>query len=862
MYHFYKSTCSALAITMLLLLFSVLTTQAQIAVADTLSDDDLVQTLTGEGVLIGNINIDCADGAYGQFVCENCNVGLEAGIVLTTGPIEGVLGPNDSGGEGMSMGTPGDPDLEAIIGGDITNDACILTLDIEAASDTITFNYVFGSDEYLEFVGSFNDVFAFFISGPGITGQQNIALIPGTTTPVSINNVNDFANSEYYVNNGDGFSPPQSTDPYYIQYDGFTTVLQARAAVIPCETYTLKLAVADALDGVLDSGVFIEAGSIRANKASVNTTTELAGLGFENAVEGCINGIINFNLDFSIEDTTVITFALSGDAVNGVDFEAIPDSIVILPGDTSAQLVVTPIDDDLNEGIETLNIHITNAGLCASAALDSAVIKIQDNIVAQAFPSVVQTCPGTEIQLLSIGGIECVWEPALYLDNPISCAPTATPLSSITYAAITNVGSCVDTAYVTINIDDDFAPMVVAQVEICDGATAQLNASGGSFYVWEPADDLSCTDCPDPVYSGSGDASYTVTILDDLGCSFTGTVEVLTGSIDLGFDEDSHVICVGDSFDLDVGIPEADTYVWSPIDGLSCSDCPNPVASPTSDITYTVVAASGFCMDMATVSFTLSESFANAGEDMTSCQTLEAVLGADAPIEGFDYNWSPITNLDDATVAQPNFFLDTEGLPTFQQVYELTVTDSIGCTATDEVSVTVEARPDILIEDVDILEGEEATLFADGVHPNSAFVWSPAEGLNGTTSQSVTASPSETTTYTVTATTPTGCITTAEVTVTVNPVTALMVPTAFSPNQDGKNDLLRVVTADFIVHRFEVFNRWGTRMYQQVGNDGIGWDGIYEGEQQPMGVYVFFVQYSEPGSQLVKLLKGNVTLIR
>ena len=95
----------------------------------------------------------------------------------------------------------------------------------------INFNYVFGSEEYPEFVNAgFNDAFGFFLSGPNPTGgmyvDQNLAIVPGTAnTPVSIFNVNNVSNSAYYVDNGDGFTAPQNSDPTVIQFDGFTTPL-------------------------------------------------------------------------------------------------------------------------------------------------------------------------------------------------------------------------------------------------------------------------------------------------------------------------------------------------------------------------------------------------------------------------------------------------------------------------------------------------------------------------------------------------------------------------------------------------------------------------------------------------------------
>ena len=92
---------------------------------------------------------------------------------------------------------------------------------------------MFGSDEYLEWVGSFNDGFAFFISGPGIVGLENLALIPGTLDRSPLTMLMTFSNPEFYVDNGSGFEAPYSTDDYYIQYDGFTTVLTAVREVIP-----------------------------------------------------------------------------------------------------------------------------------------------------------------------------------------------------------------------------------------------------------------------------------------------------------------------------------------------------------------------------------------------------------------------------------------------------------------------------------------------------------------------------------------------------------------------------------------------------------------------------------------------------
>ncbi|MEP7171315.1 MAG: choice-of-anchor L domain-containing protein [Bacteroidota bacterium] len=227
----------------------------------------LVNTIAAGGIAVSNISYTGAQLANGIFLCTgNCNLGISGGILLTSGSSLIAAAPNTGTGQGIDVGLGGDTDLTTLTTG-TTYDACVLEFDFIAVSDTAIFNYVFASDEYSDYVGTaFNDVFGFFISGPGILGKQNIALIPGTTMPVAINNVNNgFAmgiptgpceNCAYFYDN--------VIDTFTTAYDGLTTVLTATAANIqPGQTYHLKLAIADVGDHVFDSGVFLEAGSFR-----------------------------------------------------------------------------------------------------------------------------------------------------------------------------------------------------------------------------------------------------------------------------------------------------------------------------------------------------------------------------------------------------------------------------------------------------------------------------------------------------------------------------------------------------------------------------------------------------------------------
>jgi PKD repeat protein len=173
--------------------------------------------------------------------------------------------------ESTNNSAAGDADLSGL-SGNATFDACILEFDFVANGDSVNFRYQFGSEEYPNYTCTeFNDVFGFFISGPGYGSPTNIALVPGTTIPVAINSVNGGSPTGAGVlANCQAMGPGSPFPAYFIDntgfgapaYDGLTVVLNAKAAVVPCSTYHFKLGVADASDFILSSGVFLEQGSL------------------------------------------------------------------------------------------------------------------------------------------------------------------------------------------------------------------------------------------------------------------------------------------------------------------------------------------------------------------------------------------------------------------------------------------------------------------------------------------------------------------------------------------------------------------------------------------------------------------------
>lgn len=359
---------------------------AQLTVDNSMTPQQLVQNvLLGTGVTVTNIQFTGHATAIGSFNGQATNVGIPTGVILASGNISDAIGPNNLDFSGDNLNQPGDIQLTNIAGFD-TYDAAILEFDFVPSSDTVRFNYVFGSEEYPEYVCSdYNDVFAFFLSGPNPMGgnynNKNIALIPGTNTPVAINSVNSgtpgggysssqctsLAHSNYYVDNTNGST---------IQYDGFTKVFEAVAQVVPCQTYHIKIAIADAGDGIYDSGVFLEA------KSFSSPTITISAIGSTSdslMVEGCGAAVYTFTRDNAASaQPFTINYIIGGTATNGVDYQdlngnPIVDSVYFLPGQDSAFLIINPIFDGIPEGEETVTLLIPQVLSCTNDTIRATI---------------------------------------------------------------------------------------------------------------------------------------------------------------------------------------------------------------------------------------------------------------------------------------------------------------------------------------------------------------------------------------------------------------------------------------------------------------------------------------------------------
>ncbi len=246
------------------------TVQTEASIADletalTSGADGIFDQSICSGITMTNIKYSGALDASGTFSGGvSSGIGIESGILITNGEVINAEGSNSLPNiSGIASGQS-DADLESLIPGLITTDATALEFDLQTTSGNFFITFVFASDEYKEKVGTkFNDIFAFLVREKGTTDPfTNIALIPLTTMPVAINNINHLNNSSFYKNNNFWDFFPNPT-PFDIEYDGFTQVITAYSlGMDPAKTYEVKLAIADGNDNLIDSAMFMKAGSL------------------------------------------------------------------------------------------------------------------------------------------------------------------------------------------------------------------------------------------------------------------------------------------------------------------------------------------------------------------------------------------------------------------------------------------------------------------------------------------------------------------------------------------------------------------------------------------------------------------------
>ena len=489
------------------------------------------------------------------------------------------------------------------------------------------------------------------------------------------------------------------------------------------------------------------------------------------------------------------------------------NTTTVTVGNNCLQVTATPKPTSCERSNGTISITVTNGTPPYQYSLDGITFQngnLFSNLPAGNYPT---------ITVKDNGGLRQTAQPVTIIDIPgpgLTVAPNAA-------TCLNNDGSILATG-------SGAGPFTYSLDGTNYQSSGQFNGlPSGPVKVWvEDANGCSTSD------------TYTVPIFNDL--------DITVGP--------APTICEGQSVVLPV-TSNGPQFTWTPATGLSNPNVLNPIASPSRTTQYTISSTWNVCGTITSVIVTVDPApVPDAGPDQQVC------YGASTQLQGSggQCSWSPSTWLNNPTSATP-----TVQSPTHTITYSLDVTDANGCKSLQPATVTITVTQAAVFagDDTTVLKGTPVQLAAVDLN-NTGFTswsWSPAIGLSDPTAKAPIATPQETTTYVVEAASPAGCSATSSVTIKVYSTIDILVPSGFTPNGDGHNDLLRAIPMGIREFRyFVVYNRWGVRVFQTT-DPAVGWDGTLGGQPQPSDTFVWMAAGVDYQGHLIER-KGTTILIR
>ncbi len=728
---------------------------SQITTSNTMTPTQMVQNvLLGSGITVSNVSYTGYVNGISTFnATASTNLGFSSGVYLTTGSflatdplgfggMDGPFGPSTNNQSvSQSMNPNGDPDLDVLLqqvgSTQTSNDAAVLEFDFIPQSDTVKFRYRFGSEEYNEYVptagGGFADVFGFFLTGISTPlPKTNIALLPGTTTPVSI----------YTVNNGNSFG--QSTGPclnctYFVDnwngimdvaYDGMTTTLTAIYPVICGEKYHIKIVIGDAGDHAMDSGVFLEAGSFTTGAPLVISSFVHGNTTDSVLVEGCDSARMVFVRPANTVATAQsFNYTLSGTATNGTDYTNLNGLVNFPVGVDSVVLTLHAFTDGLTEGLESIIMTVSGVTICGQVHQLSFHLYIDDaSNVNFDIPDTV-ICPGQQLVLTtnpSGGG------PYTYLWNTgaTTASITVSPNANTNYWC-TISGSCgsaphTDTVHVTVytysqlTITSDvlFSSNDLQFKEGCDSLYFIFNRGNANITTTETftigisgsaTNGVDYNSIPSTITFNPGQTTFTIRVkasddvtnegLESITVTIPGNAcNPATQSIDVKIidtpplqvaaSNNVTLSCPGQSTTLTSsasgGIPSY-TYSWSPGTSTNTSFTVNPLVTTV----YIVTAHDSSCVNhTATATVTVTVPVVQPMQTVVSGTSIRCpgqTASLNATVTG---GYTPYTYLWSTTATSPGIVVSPTGTAT----YTVVVTDACNV-YNDTVNYTVIVTP-------------------------------------------------------------------------------------------------------------------------------------------------------------------------
>ena len=510
--------------------------------------DLVTNTLIGPGLVTSNITYTGANGQIGFFDANGSNIGLDSGVVMSSGNVINIAPPANPN---TDLSGPGDADVLATAqsvtsnpsAGSITSthDAAVLEFDFVPNGDVVVFRFVFASEEYTTYINTqFNDAFGFYISGANPAGGNynvdNLALVPGTTEPITISTIYPNLpgatglNQQYY-----------GPAPIGHSFNGFTIPIEIRFDVICDSTYHFKFAVADCQDGILDTGVFLEGGSFQAVPVDLSLETNIDASLFGDSVifEGC-----GVDADFVFTrpscqsgDSLWVEVNVGGIATNGVDYSTIPDSVLFLPGQTETIVPFSAFQDGVFEGYEDVVVTVTSILPSGDTIVTTGIIWLfdQPNVSVFAHDTAVY-CLQDSIDILAVGsdGVPAytyTWNTSSDTINTIT-VPANVNGTIDYYVTVTDMCGFTDNDTLTVIVNQTLAidDLIQYPASAClpDGAVSAIvsgvtDAIAQPLYHWENQGNTASIDAT--VWQDIPSGWYYFTVTDDV-CSESDSIFV------------------------------------------------------------------------------------------------------------------------------------------------------------------------------------------------------------------------------------------------------------------------------------------------------------------------------------------------
>lgn len=541
-------------------------------------------------------------------------------------------------------------------------------------------------------------------------------------------------------------------------------------------------------------------------------------------------------------------------------------------GTSNISTLDNPTHTFSDTGIYTIKLVINRGGACSDST--TAIIRVYPGY----FPAMDNNsprCQGSQVQLFdrttATYGFPNAWRwdfgdpntnaDTSHLQNPVYLYPS--PGTYVTTLTVESSKGCIATIKDTVYILDKPPFTVTNDTLICSVDNLQLSAStiSNCCVTWSPNYNINDIHSFTPIVHPQVTTVYSVTYADNRGCNAAAQVKVrVVDTVTLKTGNDT-TICRGDAIALSLA-SDALRYSWTQVPGGSTLNDPtlqNPIATPTAALTtYYVTGNIGSCVDRDSIKIrTVPYPNTDAGPNQRICYGSSTSLQGSG---GAFYSWSPT-----AFLSSPNSAGTNVTLPTVTVTYTLTVRDTLGCPkpVSDSVIVNVNhvfanAGP----SDTSIVQDQPLQLTATGGTHYSWLGIPATQWLSNTQIANPVAYPQNDISYVVTAIDDIGCFDTDTIRVHFYKVHPdLYIPTGFSPNGDGNNDILKPLALGLkSVDAFRIYNRWGQMLFS-TKQIGVGWDGKFGGAEQASGTYVWYAEGTDYTNKKI-FRKGSVVLIR